>query len=96
MREGKIFKALTLSLMHAVKICSSDIRSIRYRLYPTATQENRLLDTLEICRNLYNHFVFESRLAYKEGYRANHDELARIIVSLIILASYKPPCFSGG
>ena len=85
MREGKIFKALTLSLMHAVKICSSDIRSIRYRLYPTATQENRLLDTLEICRNLYNHFVFESRLAYKEGYRANHDELARII-----------PCITAG
>lgn len=63
-------------------VASHDIRSIRCRLYPTPTQEKRLLDTLDICRDLYNHFVSESRLAYKEGYKINFDELQRIIPAL--------------
>ena len=42
-------------------------------------QEKRLLETLDTCRNLYNHFLFESRLSYKEGYKINHYELSAII-----------------
>ena len=56
-----------------------NLSSIRCRLYPTVEQERRLLDTLDICRNLYNHFIFESRLAYREGYIVKFDELQRII-----------------
>ena len=56
--------------------------SIRCRLYPTMMQEKRLLETLDTCRNLYNHFLFESRLSYKEGYKINHYELSAIIPML--------------
>lgn len=45
-------------------------------------QEERLLETLETCRNLYNHFLFESRLSYKEGYKINHYEMSAIIPML--------------
>jgi putative transposase len=56
-----------------------NLSSIRCRLYPTVEQERRLFDTLDICRNLYNHFIFESGLAYREGYIVKFDELQRII-----------------
>jgi hypothetical protein len=49
---------------------------------PTMMQEKRLLETLDTCRNLYNHFLFESRLSYKEGYKINHYELSAIIPML--------------
>jgi hypothetical protein len=42
-------------------------------------QEKRLLEALYTCRNLSNHFLFESRLSYKEGYKINHYELSAII-----------------
>ena len=45
-------------------------------------QEKRLLETLDTCRNLYNHFLFESRLSYKEGYKINHYEMSAIIPTL--------------
>ena len=45
-------------------------------------QEKRLLETLDTCRNLYNHFLFESRLSYKEGYKINHYEMSAIIPML--------------
>jgi len=45
-------------------------------------QEKRLLETLGTCRNLYNHFLFESRLSYKEGYKINHYEMSAIIPML--------------
>ena len=45
-------------------------------------QEKRLLETLDTCRNLYNHFLFESRLSYREGYKINHYEMSAIIPML--------------
>lgn len=58
------------------------ITSYRFRLCPTTSQENRMNETLGICRDLYNHFVYESRLAYREGYKLQFDELQRIIPTL--------------
>jgi len=52
-------------------------------LYPTNTQELRLDDAIDSCRILYNDFIFESRLAYKEGYKINFDELQRMIPYMI-------------
>jgi transposase len=45
--------------------------SYKLRLYPTKTQESKLDDAIESCRMVYNDFIFESRLAYKEGYKIN-------------------------
>ena len=57
--------------------------SYKLRLYPTKTQESRLDDAIDSCRILYNDFIFESRLAYKEGYKLNFDELQRMIPYMI-------------
>ena len=57
--------------------------SYKFRLYPTKTQELRLDDAIDSCRILYNDFIFESRLAYKEGYKINFDELQRMIPYMI-------------
>src|SRR3989344_740084 len=57
--------------------------SYKFRLYPTKTQESRLDDAIDSCRTLYNDFIFESRLAYKEGYKLNFDELQRMIPYMI-------------
>ena len=59
------------------------VSSYRFRLYPTKTQEQRLNDTIETCRHLYNDLVYESRLAYKEGYKVHFDELQRMIPAMI-------------
>lgn len=55
------------------------VSSYKFRLYPTKTQETRLEETIQTCRTLYNDFVFESRLAYKDGYSVQYDELQRMI-----------------
>ncbi|MDF2422049.1 MAG: transposase [Nitrosopumilus sp.] len=57
--------------------------SYKFRLYPTKTQELRLTDAIDSCRILYNDFIFESHLAYKEGYKINFDELQRMIPYMI-------------
>ncbi len=59
------------------------VSSYKLRLYPTKNQENKLNDTIEICRILYNDFIFESHLAYKEGYKIKFDELQRMIPAMI-------------
>ena len=59
------------------------MKSYRFRLYPTKTQEDRLDNAIESCRTLYNDFIFESRLAYKEGYKLNFNELQRMIPTMI-------------
>lgn len=59
------------------------VASYKFRLYPTNTQELRLNDAIDSCRMLYNDFIFESRLAYKEGYKINFDELQRMIPYMI-------------
>jgi putative transposase len=40
-------------------------------------------DAIDSCRILYNDFIFESRLAYKEGYKLTFDELQRMIPYMI-------------
>ena len=57
--------------------------SYKFRLYPTKTQELRLTNAIDSCRILYNDFIFESHLAYKEGYKINFDELQRMIPYMI-------------
>lgn len=59
------------------------VSSYKFRLYPTENQEIRLNDTIESCRILYNDFIFESRLAYKENYKIKFDELQRMIPVMI-------------
>ncbi|MEX0862870.1 RNA-guided endonuclease InsQ/TnpB family protein [Nitrosopumilus sp.] len=59
------------------------VTSYKFRLYPTKIQESKLEDTIEICRTLYNDFIFESHLAYKEGYKIKFDELQRMIPAMI-------------
>ena len=59
------------------------VSSYKFRLYPTKTQEDRLEDAIESCRILYNDFIFELRLAYKEGYKLTFDELQRMIPYMI-------------
>jgi len=59
------------------------VSSYKLRLYPTKTQESKLENVIEICRILYNDFIFESRLAYKEGYNLKFDELQRMIPAMI-------------
>ena len=59
------------------------VSSYKLRLHPTKMQENRLEDAIEICKILYNNFIFESHLAYKEGYKIKFDELQRMIPAMI-------------
>jgi putative transposase len=59
------------------------LTSYKFRLYPTKTQQARLEHSINTCRKLYNHFVAESRLAYREGYKLGRDELQRIIPELL-------------
>lgn len=59
------------------------MKSYKFRLYPTATQEERLENAIETCRALYNDFVYESCLAHKEGYSLKYDELQRMIPAMI-------------
>ncbi len=59
------------------------VSSYKFRLYPTKTQESRLNDAIDSCRMLYNDFIFESHLAYKEGYKLKFDELQRMIPYMI-------------
>jgi putative transposase len=56
---------------------------IKCRIYPTKEQEARLQSTLDICREIYNYFVFESRVAYKEGDdKLEHNEMSSIVPGL--------------
>ena len=59
------------------------MKSFKFRLYPTKTQDARLDESLEACRRLYNDFVHESRLAYKEGYKMKFDEMQRMIPAMV-------------
>lgn len=56
--------------------------SHKIRLYPTKTQETRLEDTIETCRILYNDLLFESRLAFREGYKLTYNELQRTLPAM--------------
>jgi putative transposase len=50
-------------------ICSCyniDMRTYKYRLYPTTEQKFRLENTLETCRSLYNAALAERRYAYRQ------------------------------
>ena len=59
------------------------MKSFKFRLYPTKAQEAKLDSSVNACRMLYNEFVAESRLAYREGYRVTFDELQRMIPAMV-------------
>ena len=59
------------------------MKSFKFRLYPTKAQEARLDDSINACRLIYNEFVAESRLAYREGYKVKFDELQRMIPAMV-------------
>lgn len=59
------------------------MNTYKLRLYPTQTQQLRLEESIDTCRKLYNYFVAESRLAYKEGYELKRNDLQRIIPELL-------------
>ena len=59
------------------------VRSFKFRLYPTKTQEERLELSIDACRQIYNDFVHESRLACREGYGIGPDEMQRMIPAMI-------------
>ncbi len=59
------------------------MKDFKFRLYPTKTQEARLDHSINACRMLYNEFVAESRLAYREGYKVRFDELQRMIPAMV-------------
>jgi putative transposase len=42
------------------------LKTFKYRLYPTSSQETALKETLEECRWLYNHFLEERKTTYEE------------------------------
>lgn len=65
------------------KHTNNQVNTYKFRLYPTKTQEHRLEQSLDTCRNLYNWFVFESRLTYKEGYKMKFDEMQRIVPAIL-------------
>ena len=48
------------------------MKTYRYRLYPSAEQEVRLNQQLELCRELYNSFLEQRILAYKMGKSINY------------------------
>ena len=55
----------------------------KFRIYSTKMQEDRLNISINVCRLIYNELIAESRLAYKEGYKVNIDELQRMIPLMI-------------
>jgi hypothetical protein len=80
-------KNVTLSTIHKkghhILPAASNTTVIKCRRYPTKEQEARLQSTLDICRDLYNYFVFESRIAYKEGDdKLRHFEMSMIVPGL--------------
>ena len=60
-----------------------EMKSFKFRLYPTRTQEAKLDSSINACRMLYNEFIAESRLAYREGYKVRFDELQRMIPAMV-------------
>ena len=60
-----------------------EMNGFKFRLYPTKTQEARLDHSINACRMLYNEFVAESRLAYREGYKVKFDELQRMMPAMV-------------
>ena len=41
------------------------LRSYKYRIYPNKEQQKSIDETLETCRYLYNHFVYERKIMYE-------------------------------
>lgn len=59
------------------------IKAFKYRLYPTGKQEETLLQTLTICRNLYNTALQHRRDAYKKvGKSISYKEQANELPAL--------------
>jgi len=59
------------------------MKAYRFRLYPSADQEKKLNNQLELCRELYNSFLLERRYAYREKrinltYNHQQDEIPEL------------------
>ena len=53
------------------------MKAYKFRLYPSADQERKLNEQLELCRHLYNSFLLERRYAYrgqKKSLTYNHQQ----------------------
>ena len=53
------------------------MKTYKFRLYPSAEQEEKLNEKLELCRQLYNSFLLERRYAYrgrKKSLTYNHQQ----------------------
>ena len=82
-KNGNSFKPGQCGTQKTSSKNKKPVRCFRFRLYPTKTQEERLDSSIEACRRIYNEFVSESRLAYKEGYGIKPDEMQRMIPAMI-------------
>ena len=54
-----------------------ELKAYRFRLYPSAEQEEMLNEQLELCRDLYNAFLLERRYAYggsRKSLTYNHQQ----------------------
>ncbi len=56
--------------------------SYRFRLYPSKTIQERLIENLELCRWLYNRLLAELNKAREEGRRITQGETQALIVEL--------------
>ncbi len=53
------------------------MKAYKFRLYPSAEQEEKISEQLELCRELYNSFLLERRYAYKGSKKSltyNHQQ----------------------
>ena len=82
-KNGNSFKPGQCGTQKTSSQNKKPVKSFKFRQYPTKTQEERLDSSIEACRRIYNEFVSESRLAYKEGYGIKPDEMQRMIPAMI-------------
>lgn len=73
--------ALRLGKNRSMDDSTKHVRTFKYRLYPSKSQETNLYRVLEACRNLYNMALAERKYGYQlEGRRvtlADTEELAK-------------------
>ena len=69
------------------------VRTFKYRLYPTRSQETKLQESLDVCRELYNSLLHDRKFCYEvygkaptereqekklTGFKADHPELCTV------------------
>lgn len=59
------------------------LKTFKYRLYPTKKQTTKMLQTLDECRWLYNHFLEQRKITYEEKQESlNYHKQAASIVGM--------------